>query len=313
MSAPDPKRFGKVAVLMGGWSAERAVSLKSGAAVLAALQRAGVDAEAVDADRNVAEVLKAGGFDRAINMLHGRGGEDGTIQAALELMQLPYTGTGVLGCALAMDKLRSKYIWRGLGLSTPEAVVLRDEQDCEQAVTELGLPLAVKPVFEGSSVGISKVGSSDRLVPAWREARRYGEVMAERWVTGTEYTVSVLEGRPLPLIRLEYTREFYDYAAKYEDSGTQYHCPCGLEAAEEEALQIMAVRAFEALAASGWGRVDLIRDGDGRPWLIELNTVPGMTDHSLVPMAARAAGIDFDALVLRILATSEHGGRSDAG
>lgn len=309
-----PHEFGKVALLMGGWSAERAVSLNSGNAVLEALRRLGVDVTPIDADRDVFNVLRQGNFDRVFNMLHGRGGEDGVIQALLELMELPYTGSGVLGSAVAMDKLRSKYLWKGLALSTPDFVILENAADCETALDRLGLPLIVKPILEGSSIGISKVKQADEMQPAWEQARRFGPVIAEKWITGGEYTAGILGGQVLPLIRLETPREFYDYEAKYLDNQTRYHCPCGLSSQLEESLQQLAQQAFAALGAGGWGRVDFMLDAAQQPWLIEANTVPGMTDHSLVPMAAKAAGIGFDELVLRILASSmtEGGGSNGA-
>lgn len=296
--------FGKVALLMGGWSAERAVSLNSGNAVLDALRRQGVDVTPIDVDCDVFNVLQNGNFDRVFNMLHGRGGEDGVIQSILEVMGLPYTGSGVLGSAVAMDKLRSKYLWRGLGLPTPDFVVLENAADCEKALERLGLPLIVKPVLEGSSIGISKVKQSNEMQPAWEQARKFGPVIAEKWITGGEYTVGILGEQILPLIRLETSREFYDYEAKYVGNQTRYHCPCGLSAQLEQSLQQLARQAFTALGAEGWGRVDFMLDAAQQPWLIEANTVPGMTDHSLVPMAAKAAGISFDELVLRILSTS---------
>lgn len=305
----DPKRFGKVAVLMGGRSAEREISLKSGAAVLEALRRAGVDAHGIDVGADAIEQLRTGGFDRAFIALHGRGGEDGTMQGALETLGLPYTGSGVLGSALGMDKLRCKQLWRGAGLPTPEWEVLDGSRDPGAVVQRVGLPLIVKPVHEGSSIGMSKVTTAAELEQAWRDASRYDRtVIAERWIEGSEYTAAVLGPDPLPLIRLETPNVFYDYDAKYTADTTRYHCPCGLPADQERALQDLALRAFGAVDASGWGRVDLMVDGDGRAWLIEVNTVPGMTDHSLVPMAARAAGIEFDQLVLRIL-DSSMGGR----
>jgi D-alanine-D-alanine ligase len=303
-SSYNSHEFGRVALLMGGWSAERDISLKSGNAVLAALRRLNIDVTPIDAGRDVYDVLRNGNFDRVFNMLHGRGGEDGVIQSLLELLELPYTGSGVLGSAVAMDKLRSKYLWRGQGLPTPEFVVLEQTTDCETALAKLGLPLIVKPVLEGSSVGIGKVKQAGDMQPAWELARKYGPVIAEKWITGGEYTVGILGGQTLPLIRLETPREFYDYQAKYLDNQTRYHCPCGLPAQLEQNLQELARRAFVALGAEGWGRVDLMLDEAQQPWLIEANTIPGMTDHSLVPMAAKAAGIGFDELVLRILCTS---------
>jgi D-alanine-D-alanine ligase len=300
----DPRAFGRVAVLMGGWSAEREVSLRSGRAVLEALTAMGVDAHGVDVDADVLAVVQRGQFDRAFNIVHGRGGEDGVLQGALEVLGLPYTGSGVLGSALAMDKRRAKQCWLGEGLSTPAFRVLEFEADCHAALESLRLPLIVKPSLEGSSIGMTKVELADQLVPAWRLARRYGEVIAERWIEGEEYTAAFVAGDTLPLIRLQTPRQFYDYEAKYLASDTQYHCPCDLSAPVEAELQTLSRRAFTALAGEGWGRVDFLVDTDGTPFLIEVNTVPGMTDHSLVPMAARAAGMEFGPLVWRILETS---------
>jgi D-alanine-D-alanine ligase len=294
--------FGKVAVLMGGLSAERPVSLKSGAAVLAALQRRGVDAHGVDVGRDIVPVLAQGGFDRAFIALHGRGGEDGVIQGLLESLGLPYTGSGVLGSALSMDKVRTKQLWQAVGLPTPAGADLHAGTRWDDVVKTLGLPLAVKPVREGSSIGTTRVERREQLEPAWRAAAQFDDrVMAEPWIQGPEYTVAILAGVALPVIRLETPRGFYDYNAKYEADDTRYHCPCGLDVAEEQRLQALALRAFESLGAYGWGRVDVMMDAHGNPWLLENNTAPGMTDHSLVPMAARAAGIDFDELVWRIL------------
>lgn len=300
----DRTRFGKVAVLLGGRAAEREISLKSGAAVLAALRGQGVDAHPLDPDAGVLEALRAGGFDRAFIILHGRGGEDGVIQGALETIGLPYTGSGVLGSALGMDKYRTKLVWEGRGLPTAASVLLERESDLEGAAA-LGFPLMVKPVREGSSIGMARVEDAATLAAAWRAARQYdSEVLAERWIQGSEYTCAILGRDALPLIRLETPHAFYDYDAKYRADSTRYLCPCGVPATEEWRLQALALEAFDAAGASGWGRVDLMVDGEGRPFLLEINTVPGMTDHSLVPMAARAAGLDFDALVLRILETS---------
>lgn len=296
--------FGKVAVLMGGESAEREVSLLSGAAVLAALLRRGVDAHGIDAGADVMSRLSGEGFERAFIILHGRGGEDGVIQGALERLGMPYTGSGVLGSALGMDKYRTKALWRGLGLPTPESALITATSGLE-AADALGYPLMIKPSREGSSIGMAKVEDREQLQQAWEMACRYDAmVLAERWIVGREYTASILQGEALPLIRLETPRVFYDYEAKYHADTTRYHCPCGLPAAREQALQALCLQAFEAVDASGWGRVDLMLDGEDRPWLIEVNTVPGMTDHSLVPMAAKVAGVDFDELVMRILASS---------
>ncbi|MDX5333598.1 MAG: D-alanine--D-alanine ligase [Gammaproteobacteria bacterium] len=297
--------FGKVAVLMGGWSAEREVSLRSGRAVLTALLENGVDAHGIDAGRDILSVLPAGGYDRVFIVMHGRGGEDGAMQGALEVLDLPYTGSGVMASALCMDKLMTKRLWQGVGLPTPRHELLRHDSDFAAIVERLGLPLIVKPALEGSSIGMSRVDRAEDLEPAYRTAREYGErVFVEQWITGGEYTAAILNGEALPLIRLETPHAFYDYDAKYQASDTRYHCPCGLSADEEAEMQALAMQAFHAVGASGWGRVDFMRDAGGQPWLIEVNTVPGMTDHSLVPMAAREAGIDFNALVMRILATS---------
>lgn len=308
--------FGKVAVLFGGTSAEREVSLKSGRAVLEALQRQGVDAHGVDVvDSSVLETLRKGGFARVFIVLHGRGGEDGVIQGALETLGLPYTGSGVLGSALGMDKVRTKQIWLAAGLPTPKFLVLESEGDLARVEPELGFPVMIKPAHEGSSIGMSKVERAADLHAAWKTAMQYDRaVLAERWITGREYTASMLGEQALPLIRLETSHAFYDYQAKYFADDTRYHCPCGLPEADELQLRVLAQRAFRAVGASGWGRVDFMCDHNGEPYLIEVNTVPGMTDHSLVPMAARAAGIDFDALVLRILEQSfmREGVRRDA-
>lgn len=302
----DMTRFGKVAVLFGGTSAEREVSLKSGNAVLEALLRQGVDAHGVDVqDNSVLETLRSGGFARVFIVLHGRGGEDGVIQGALETLGLPYTGSGVLGSALGMDKVRTKQIWQAAGLPTPKFLLLESASDLDHVETELGFPVMIKPAHEGSSIGMSKVDCAADLPTAWQCAMQYDTaVLAEKWITGREYTASILTGQALPLIRLETTHAFYDYQAKYFANDTRYHCPCGLSDDEELQLRALALRAFGAVAARGWGRVDFMCDDSGRPYLIEVNTVPGMTDHSLVPMAARVAGIDFDALVLRILEDS---------
>jgi D-alanine-D-alanine ligase len=301
----DPAEFGKVAVLMGGWSAERAVSLVSGQAVLRALQGRGVDAHGIDADRQVLSVLANGGFARVFITLHGRGGEDGLIQGALDLLGLPYTGSGVLASALGMDKLRTKQVWRGAGLPTPPWRLVESAAELANAAAELGLPLAVKPSREGSSIGVSRVGEPAEFQAAWeRAAACASPVLVEPWIQGQEYTGGLLQGETLPLIRLETPREFYDYEAKYHANDTRYLCPCGLPEAREAELRELVCRAFAAVDGYGWGRVDLMVDGQGQPWLLEVNTVPGMTDHSLVPMAARVAGLNFEDLVWRILETS---------
>jgi D-alanine-D-alanine ligase len=301
----DAAAFGRVAVLMGGWSAEREVSLKSGRAVLQALLDRGVDAVAVDVQRDVMQTLNTQRFDRAFIILHGRGGEDGVIQGALELLNLPYTGSGVLGSALGMDKLRCKQLWQGAGLATPDFRVLQSASGLAAVEQELGLPLMIKPAHEGSSIGMSKVTRSADLAPAFATARELDDcIIAERFIDGDEYTVAVLGDEALPAIRLETPREFYDYEAKYLADSTRYHCPCGMPADQEQQLQALALTAFRTAAASGWGRVDMMMDRTGKAWLIEINTVPGMTDHSLVPMAAKQAGMDFEELTWRILETS---------
>jgi D-alanine-D-alanine ligase len=250
------------------------------------------------------ERLRTGGFDRVFVILHGRGGEDGQMQGALETIGLPYTGSGVLGSALGMDKYRCKVLWRGHSLPTAEFALLRAEEDLRGAA-EVGFPLMIKPAHEGSSIGMARADGPDELEAAWRAAARYDAlVLAERWITGPEYTCAILGSEALPLIKLETPRAFYDYEAKYSAETTRYICPCGLPEAEEQRLRSMCMEAFDAVGASGWGRVDFMLDTDGQPFLLEVNTVPGMTDHSLVPMAARARGIGFDGLVVRILETS---------
>ncbi|MCA1770060.1 MAG: D-alanine--D-alanine ligase [Halomonas sp.] len=297
--------LGRVAVIYGGSSAEREVSLKSGAAVLAALQRAGVDATGYDPAEGGLVGLEALNPDRVFIALHGRGGEDGTLQGALELLGIPYTGSGVLASALGMDKQRTKLVWQALNLPTPDSVMLEADADWAAVAVRLGLPLIVKPVHEGSTLGISIVESAEALASAYREAARFdARVMAERFIRGDEFTVSLLGDVVLPAIRVEVPGGFYDYEAKYLSDETRYHLPCGLSDAEEAELGELCRRAFEAVGAEGWGRVDVMRDASGGFWLIEVNTSPGMTDHSLVPQSAAYAGIDFEALVLRILAAT---------
>ena len=301
----DPADFGKVVVLYGGLSAERDVSLQSGEAVLRGLLEGGVDAHPLDVDENVFDALKTGGFDRAFNILHGRGGEDGAMQGALELLGLPSTGSGVLGSALAMDKQRTKLIWQSIGLPVAASQIVKDEADLQRAGAELGFPIMVKPVHEGSSIGMGKAHNGESLLSAWWKASQYDdEIMVERWIDGQEYTIGLVGREVLPAIKLMTPRSFYDYEAKYADgSGTKYICPCGLKSTQEAQLGEMARRAFNAVGASGWGRVDLIVDENG-PWLLEVNTNPGMTSHSLVPMAAEHRGLTFAQLVWRILETT---------
>ena len=304
MANNAPHQFGKVAVLMGGLSAERDISLLTGEAVLAGLLEKGVDAHAIDVDKNVIEKITAGNYDRVFIALHGRGGEDGQIQGVLETLGLPYTGSKILGSALSMDKLRCKQLWKSLDLATPAWKVLASNDDL-QSVHELTLPVMIKPVHEGSSIGMSKVDHADDLETAWNDAIKYDDsVIAEEFIKGDEYTVAILAGDALPVIKLETDNDFYDFNAKYKSESTRYLCPCGLSEQDEQQIQALAVKAFNAAGASGWGRVDLMRDAQGGFWLIEVNTVPGMTSHSLVPMAAQAAGIGFADLVSNILETS---------
>ncbi|MBK5968227.1 MULTISPECIES: D-alanine--D-alanine ligase [Thiorhodovibrio] len=304
MNTDEAARFGKVAVLMGGQSAERPISLKSGAAVMTALRELGVDAHELDPDSQVLERLAKGGFERAFIILHGRGGEDGQIQGALETLGMPYTGSGVLGSAIGMDKVCTKKIWAGSGLPTADFAVLRGRQDMDAAAA-LGFPLMIKPAREGSSLGMARVDSPQELEDAYREAAAFdAEVIAESWLSGAEYTCAILDGEALPLIRLETPNCFYDFEAKYSANTTKYLCPCGLSAEQEAYYSQLCLRAFDAIGATGWGRVDFMLDAEGQPRLLEVNTVPGMTDHSLVPMAAAARGMNFNELVARILRTS---------
>lgn len=300
--------FGKVAVLMGGHSAERDVSLKSGMRVLTALREKGVDAHAVDpADGGLRDLLE-GGYQRAFLALHGGDGENGTTQGVLEWLRIPYTGSGVLGSALAMDKLRTKLIWKASGIPTPEFELLSDKDDFGAVAMRLGLPLMVKPASEGSSIGMSKVTEAHALGHAFSEAAKYdSKVIAERFVNGHELTIGILAESPLPAIRLETNRAFYDYEAKYLADDTRYFMPTGMGAALEASLQRLSVQAFKTLGCSGWGRVDLMVDRSGEPFLLEVNTAPGMTDHSLVPMAARAAGLSFEDLCIRVLESAHVG------
>jgi D-alanine-D-alanine ligase len=300
-----PEEFGKVAVLMGGSAAERPVSLRSGAAVFAALQRQGVDVVAVDVTGSVIDALAKVKADRVFNIIHGRGGEDGVLQGVLQVLGLPYTGSGVLASALSMDKLRTKLCWQGYGLPTPKWHLLKDGGDVDPCIEKLGFPVIVKPALEGSSIGMSKAKNRAELLKALAVASKYQcDVYAEAWVTGKEYTVAILNSVALPAIRLETPNEFYDYEAKYKATTTQYHCPCGLSDEDEVRLQNLAVSASQVIGVKGWSRVDVFIDSAGDTQLIEINTVPGMTDHSLVPMAAKQAGLSFEQLVWRILETS---------
>ncbi|MGI9271708.1 MAG: D-alanine--D-alanine ligase [Woeseiaceae bacterium] len=301
----NARDFGRVAVMMGGFSSEREVSLDTGAAVLQALQQRGVDAHPWDPASNSLTEFAAAGFERVWIALHGPGGEDGALQGALEWLDTPYTGSGVMASAIAMDKVRSKHLFDAAGIPTPDYAVIRHRADAVMAVEELGFPLILKPAGEGSSVGMSKVFEPEDLDDAVNLALKYGGVaLAERCIVGTETTVAVLQGEALPSIRIETPRVFYDYRAKYESERTQYHCPGSTDTALEQRHAELAVAAFGELGCSGWGRVDFMTGADGEPKVLEVNTVPGMTSHSLVPMAAKEAGIDFAELCWRILETS---------
>lgn len=296
------RNFGKVAVLLGGRSAEREISLKSGRAVLDALLRGGVDAHPFDPAEHHMEALLEEGFNRAHIALHGRYGEDGTVQGALELMGVPYTGSGVMASALAMDKWRTKLLWEAAGITTPHHILINEQSDFAKVAQEVGLPLIVKPGREGSTIGLSKVEEVNDLLGACRLAAQHDDmVLAEQFIEGTELTAAILGDGALPLVRIEVESGLYDYEAKYISDRTRYFCPSGLSSTEEQSIQAQALRAHRVLGCEGWSRVDVILDKSGRPYFLEANTSPGMTDHSLVPMAAKTAGINFDELVLRIL------------
>lgn len=302
--------FGKVAVLLGGRSAEREVSLKSGSAVLAALLRSGINAHAFDpAEQSLHELQ---GFDRVFIALHGRYGEDGTIQGALELMGIPYTGSGVMASSVGIDKWRTKLLWRAAGIVTPNFELVQEDSDMAGIEARLGLPLFVKPANEGSSIGISKVKQKGGLRAAYEEAAKADPlVLAEKFIGGGEYTVGILGDMALPIIRIVPANEFYDFEAKYLRNDTQYLCPCGLPQAQEDRIRAEALQAFRIVGGRGWGRVDFLMDEAGQHHFLEVNTSPGMTDHSLVPMAAKAAGIDFDTLVLEILEMASVSGQKN--
>lgn len=295
-------KFGKVAVLLGGKSAEREVSLDSGRAVLEALIRSGVEAEAFDPqERCVTELVN---YDRAFIVLHGRGGEDGQIQGVLEWLDIPYTGTGVQGSAIGMDKIKTKQVWQGSELPTAPHRIVSKDADADEVIASLGLPFIIKPVHEGSSIGMSKVEKPEDFAEALAKATEHDAVvMAEKWINGREFTIVLLNGQALPVIRLEPPKDvaFYDYEAKYNRNDVQYGIPCGLSEAEEKMLQELALRAFQAVGCKGWGRIDAMQDEQGNFWLLEVNTIPGMTSHSLVPKAAKAVGYDFDQLCVTIL------------
>jgi len=294
--------FGKVAVLMGGLSAEREVSFKSGQAVLDALLRKGVNAIGIDANRNTVLQLQQENFDRVFIVLHGRWGEDGVIQGALESIGMPYTGAGVTACAIAMDKILTKRIWQSYGLPTANFCEVRSAEELNGLSKKLGLPLYVKAPHEGSSVGVIKVNQESELEQAWRSASEHDEaILCESFNSGDELTVAILGEKALPVIRIVAANEFYDFDAKYESDETQYLCPAGLNDELEERVKRLAEQAFAAIQGRGWGRVDIMLDASGEPQLLEINMVPGMTDHSLVPMAAKAIGLSFDDLVVQIL------------
>ena len=305
----DPKRFGRVAVLMGGSSSEREVSLDSGRNVLAALQAQGVDAFAVDGIPALVEAIRAGGVDRVFNILHGGDGENGVLQGLLQAMDVPYTGPGVLGSALTLDKIRTKQVWIAAGLPTARFVRIPPGGDLAAAVRELGLPVFVKPSTEGSSVGVFRIAEESDLAPAVAFAADYaGELLAEQMLTGGEFTVGVLGDTALPSVRIVPAGDWYDYHAKYVAEDTQYLCP-GLDGEDEDAIRALALAGFRAAGCDGWGRVDIMRHGDGRLMLMEVNTAPGMTSHSLVPKAAAQIGIDFPTVCWRVLESSLEGAR----
>lgn len=296
------RNFGKVAVLLGGRSAEREISLQSGQAVLTALLESGVDAQAFDPAQQSLEMLKQQGFDKAFIALHGRFGEDGTIQGVLEWLGIPYTGSGVMASALAMDKWRTKLVWQAAGIRSPRFEILQENSHFEQVAENLGLPLIIKPAREGSTIGLSKVHHKEDVAAAYRLAAQHDAlVLAEEFIAGKELTVAILGETPLPVVRIEVAGDLYDYEAKYLSDATQYFCPSGLPAEQEKAIQQQALQAYRVLGCEGWGRVDLILDVAGEFYFLEANTSPGMTNHSLVPMAARTAGIPFAELVLNIL------------
>jgi len=301
-------QFGKVAVLMGGRSAEREISLQSGRAVLEALQRNGVDAHPFDPAERPLSALLDEKFAHAHIALHGRFGEDGTIQGALELMGIPYTGSGVMASALAMDKWRTKLLWQAVGVNSPRSELLTEHSDFESVVQRLGLPLIVKPVREGSTIGLSKIEKAQDVVEAYRLAAKHDAmVLAEEFIEGVELTAAILGDQPLPLVRIEVAGDLYDYEAKYLSDETRYFCPSGLPEEQERAIQEQALLAYQILGCEGWARIDLILGREGGFYFLEANTSPGMTSHSLVPMAARNAGLEFDALVLKILGLSHVG------
>lgn len=299
------KQFGKVAVLFGGKSAEREVSLNSGKNVLQGLLDRGVDAHGIDVDDNIVHVLQAGNFDRAFNIMHGPGGEDGSMQALLEFLNIPYCGSGVAASALAMDKVRSKWVWQANHIPTPNFILLDNEKDLAKIEPTFTFPVAIKPVHDGSSLAVSKVKKAEELLEAYQKVKNLNDdVMVEQWIEGEEFTVGILGDEILPSIKIKPAREFYDYQAKYLEKTTTYTCPSGLNAEKEAEIQSIAKKAFKALGCKGWGRVDIMQDKAGNFWVLEINTLPGMTGTSLIPKAAKVIGLDFPDLVVKILQTS---------
>lgn len=296
------QELGRIAVIMGGNAAERSVSLRSGEAVFTALQQVGADVVAIDVQGHGLEVLMQEKFDIVFNAMHGRGGEDGAIQGVLDWLDVPYTGSGVMASAIAMDKWRSKLLWLACGLPTPKAFLLDQQSDWLEVIAALGNNAIVKPAREGSSIGMRRVHNYQELQESYQYANQYDAlVLAEQWITGAEFTVAIVNGQVLPPIRLKTSHEFYDYEAKYQSNDTQYILPCGLSADKEQELKDIVLKAFNVLGCEGWARLDVMQDEQGKFWLLEANTVPGMTDHSLVPMAAKAAGMSFSQLVVSLL------------
>lgn len=305
LTPTEAEQIGKVGVLYGGLSAEREVSLWSGQAIYDALTAAGIEAELIDVQSDFLAVVQRRSFDFAFIALHGRGGEDGTIQAILDWAEIPYTGSGVRASAIAMDKVRTKQLWQANGLPVLPQTILTDGFDVDAVIAEVGLPMAVKPALEGSSVGITKVKHRDELLAAYESASQHQSViMAERWIDGDELTGPVLGDKVMPLIRIKMQEGFYDYKAKYITGATAYECPCGLPEAQEKAIQDLMLQAAKVIGTKAWARVDVMLDGEGQPWLLEINTIPGMTKTSLVPKSTRQAGMDFETTVLTILKLS---------
>lgn len=300
-NAQAKKMFGKVAVLLGGRSAEREISLQTGHNILESLKRQGINAHAVDPGDDFCQVMQAGQFDRVFIALHGTGGEDGVIQGFLETLGLPYTGSGVAASALAMNKAHAKLVMNGLDIPTPPFGLAKTLEEAQALAKKIDFPVSVKPVAEGSSIGVTRVGSLEALPEAFAKAAQYGDVVVEKWIDGKDFFVSIVGDQVLPSVEVHTPGAFYDYEAKYESNVTQYLCPAPLAWEDEKTVRAIAYRAYCALGCEGWGRVDLVRDATGAFWVLEVNTIPGMTSHSLVPLSAKAAGIDFDTLVMEIL------------